>query len=339
MGVKVKDIAALLGISPSTVSLVLNNKPGISDATRERVFDALHQMGYQDYRPAIQKQGIIKLVICKKHGGVVSDTPFFAQLIEGIEMRSRHHGFHISIVHLHMTGNIAEQLRSVVAPGCSGLLLLATELFEPDLDMISGTGLPFVVLDSYFDNMNFDTVVINNMQASYAATKHLAACGHKKIGYIGSSVVINNFLERRDGYLKAMQVRGLPVDEAYHFLVDSTMEGAYRDMMAHLARYPDRSAFQATAFFCDNDIIAVGCMKAFKAHGFSLPDDVSFVGFDDMPLCAIMDPPLSTMQVPKQQMGALAVDRLADKINGQHDEIVKIEIGARFVERDSVRHL
>jgi len=339
MEFKVKDIAAELGLSPSTVSLVLNSKPGISEATRERVFEALRERGYQHYRPAPQIQATIKLVICKKHGSVVSDTPFFAQLIEGIEMRSRHHGFNTIIVHLDISDNIAEQLHQVIAPGCNGLLLLATELFEPDLGRISETGLPFVVLDSYFENMNFDTVVINNMQGSYAATKYLASLGHQKIGYIGSSVVINNFLERRDGFLKAMRVRDLLVNDDYYFLVDSTMEGAYRDMCVHLERFKNKGDFKATAFFCDNDIIASACMKAFKEYGFSLPEDISFIGFDDMPFCSITDPPLSTMMVPKREMGALAVDRLANKISGQHDEIVKIEISARLIARNSVRRL
>jgi LacI family transcriptional regulator len=339
MKLRAKDIAASLGISPTTVSLVLNNKPGISEATRNRVFEAISQTGYQDYRQQTQKQTVIKLVVCKKHGSIVADTPFFAQLIEGIEMRSRHHGFHINIVHLSMSESVGEQLRNIVAPGCCGLLLLATELFESDLGAVSALGLPFVVLDSYFDNMNFDTVVINNMQGSYAATKHLAAFGHKKIGYLGSSVVINNFIERRDGFLKAMRVCGLQVDDEYHFLVDSTTEGAYRDMNAHLERYKDKRDFKATAFYCDNDIIAAACMKAFRAHNFVIPDDVSLIGFDDMPFCALTEPPLSTMMVPKLQMGALAVDRLADKITNQSDEFIKIEVGARLIERESVRRL
>ena len=118
----------------------------------------------------------------------------------------------------------------------------------------------------------------------------------------------------------------------FEFRVSPTIYGAYNDMKAYL----ERSVELPTAFFADNDIIAFGCARALKEYGLRIPEDISIIGFDNTDLCEIMEPALSTMHVPKRRLGALAVDRLIAKINGETDETVKVELSTELIERDSV---
>ena len=164
----------------------------------------------------------------------------------------------------------------------------------------------------------------------FNATSYLVNHGHQQIGYLRSKIRIKNFLEREDGFCKGLSTQKR---SDYIFDVEPTSEGAYHDMKALLEKSPKLP----TAFFADNDIIAISCMKALKEKGFRLPEDISVIGFDDiMPLCEIIEPKLTTMRVPKQRLGMLAVDRLIANINNEAKEIIKLEVSTELVERDSV---
>lgn len=333
----VKDIAEKLHVSPSTVSMVLNNKPGISAATRKRVFEAMDELGYSGYTPrAVEKKRLdIQFILYKKHGKIVTDTPFFSNLMEGIESQSRKHNYHLSISYITEGSSIEEQLRSSVPAGCQGILLLATEMREKDLLPFRRLGIPMVVVDSYFETFHTDTVVINNVQGAFEATRHLIECGHRQIGYFYSKIPINNFLERRDGYRKALMQFGVPEDPDYEFPIDPNMDGAYNDvneMLSARKKLP-------TAFFCDNDNICIGVLKALREHNIRIPEDISLVGFDDIPICEMMEPQITTVHVHKQDLGSLAVDRLSEVIENGSKIDIKIEVSTTLAIRGSVKNL
>lgn len=216
----------------------------------------------------------------------------------------------------------------------SGLILLATEMYPEDLALFGGNGVPVVLLDSYFRNSNFDSVVIGNTDAAYKATSHLIENGHVDIGYLHSSIHINNFYYRRHGYLDALHEHGLNTDERLQVCLEPTMEGSYRDMKAVLE---NSNVDMPTAFFADNDIIAFGAMRALKEKGIKIPNDISIVGFDDMPFCEITSPRLTTIKVFKQEMGSIAVKRLMQKMSGNEHVIQTVEISTELVIRESVK--
>lgn len=327
---KVKDLAEKLGLSSATVSLVLNGRPGISQETRQRVFDLVRELGHEDLIPSRSsaRTGSIRLVLYKKSGRIVTDTPFFSQLFDGITARCQKAGYALSI-HL-FNGDAAT---AAALTDCDGLILLATELEKADLKPFEALRIPIVVLDSYFENFRKDCVVINNMQGAYDATRYLVKKGHRRIGYLKSNVQINNFHERFDGYRKALAVSDLAYDESLVVPLDPTTEGAGTSFVV-----PEASLLP-TAFVADNDIIAIGAMQALAAAGYAIPQDVSIVGFDNMPMCTIVQPALTTIQVPKQQLGLYAVDRLVQRIEEPADDFVKIEVGTQLIERASVRDL
>ena len=335
MATKAKDIAKILGISTSTVSLVLNNKGGISEETRRKVLDTAAKLGFEKRKSQDQREKTpgIQFVIYKKHGNVVSDTPFFSELSEGISTQARNEGYTPHIIYFYSQHNIEEQLESLNSSDSEGIILLATEMDYSDISIFAAINQPIVLLDSYFDNGAFDCIVINNEQGAYSATKYLMDMGHTDIGYLHSSVEINNFNERLNGYFRAVSSRPQTYNSIKNIVkVSSTIDGAYADMM----KYLKSGAPVPRAFFADNDIIATSCVRALKDMGYKIPDDISIVGFDNMPISELTRPALTTIHVPKTRLGVLAVMRLIDVINGRAAEKIKVSVSTELITRDSV---
>lgn len=335
MGLKIKDISDMLNISPATVSLALNNKPGVSEETRQKILSVVEDMGYDTNilsKPALRNSKSIRFIVYKKHGLVVSNTPFFSTLMEGIDLEARKNGYNLVISYINESDNKAEILRIIEGNPLDGLIILATEMTSEDIKPFTKLGVPVVALDSYFDMEKIDTIVINNVQGAYEATKYLIDSGHSNIGYLKSSIWIKNFEERKYGFTKALSDNGLTYNVKNVLNLEPTMEGAYTSMINILKN----GTPLPTAFFADNDIIAFGTIKALRESGMHLPKQISIIGFDDMPFCEMIDPALTTMKVFKERMGALAVDRLINKIEKNICEFIKLEISTVLIERKSV---
>lgn len=328
----VKDIAEIAGVSPATVSNALNGRKGVSREMKETVFRIAGELGYLK-----EKQGDrnnVRFVIFKRHGYIVSDTPFFSSLIEGIEKECRLQGYQMMISHVNLFDrDYRETISNINADLSSGLLILATEMNREDLEYFKNSRAPRVLLDNCFTNSKLDTVLISNEEAAYTAISYLIDNGHSKIGYLHSSIHINNFGFRQQGYLEAMKEHGLKAEESLTIELEPTIEGSYRDMKAALE---NRGLSLPTAFFADNDIIAFGAMRAMKEAGVKIPEDVSVVGFDDMPFCEITAPRLTTIKVFKQEMGSVAMRRLMQKMNENDTTIQKIQLSTELVTRGSV---
>ncbi len=338
MALKSREIATALNLSPATVSLVLNNKPGVGEDTRRRVLDYVAEMGYDANalkKPALRNHRSIRFVVYKKHGLVVSDTPFFSALIEGIEQEARREGYNLVVSYLNEKENAAEVLRVIQDNPLDGILLLATEMDSGDLKPFLALGCPLVALDSRFPGLAVDSVQIDNHMGAAQAARRLMEAGHTSIGYLHSAVWIRNFEERREGFLSALEQAGVAFDPRWLINLESTLDGAARDMAAAIEDMQDLP----TAFFADNDLIALGAIKALRERGFSIPGDVSVVGFDDMPFCEMLDPPLDTVRVFKQRMGMVAVRRLIDRIAAQPEETIRVEVATELVRRGSVKEI
>jgi LacI family transcriptional regulator, purine nucleotide synthesis repressor len=331
-----QDIARLAGVSPGTVSNALNNKKGVGKETRDKIFKIAQELGY-DRSSNKEECKIIRLIIFKKHGYVVSDTPFFSVLIEGIERECRAEGYEILVSHIihneHDKGDIKELLNQNQV---AGVLLLATEMDEEDMGLFVEMNIPIVLIDSYFKEAEFDHVLINNVQGAYQAVKYLIENGHTEIGCLCSSKPIKNFYYRHEGFKEALIESNLKINKEHEFFIEPTLEGAYRDMKEILK---DNTIKLPTAYFAFNDIIALGAMRAMKEIGILIPEQVSIVGFDDMPFCEISSPRLTTIRVKKQYIGKTAVRRLIEKIAEQDEVNVKVEIATELIQRESVKSL
>jgi len=192
-------------------------------------------------------------------------------------------------------------------------------------------GLPVVLIDNYFETANIDCVIINNVQGAFLATEYLIRKKHSQPGYLHSSYMITGFEERSDGFYKAIRRNGMSTSLSIVHRLSPTVEGAYSDMKTLI----ENGDQLARCYFADNDLIAAGAMRALTEAGYHIPQDISVIGFDDMPMCTYINPPLSTVHVPKQYMGELAVKRLAEIINSTSSDPVKIEINTEIIKRKS----
>ena len=335
MSISAKEIARELGLSAATVSVALNNKGGISEKTRIRVLDTARKCGYNFSKKNDSEagKGVIQFIIYKNHGVIVADTPFFAQIAEGVDIGCKLAGYELQVTYFYGRQNISDQIRAISGKNCQGILLLGTEMEPAGFQPFSQLKVPIVVLDTYSEELNCDAVLINNIQGACLATNYLIDHGMRTVGYLHSSYPIGNFSERANGYYKALRHRRIQTDHPYVHRLAPSMEGAYIDMLSILQRNPP----VADAYFADNDLIAVGAMRAFKQCGYQIPEDVSIVGFDDMPICEFLEPKLTTITVPERMLAELAVKRLVGKIKNPESIVTKIEVSVSLHERISVK--
>ncbi len=335
MAVTAKDIAKEVGVSPATVSMVFHGKTGVSEETRAKVLAAAQKLGYdRTYGTSFHRAKVIQFILYKRHGKVVANTPFFEQLTKGVADEARLRGYQMAISYFYKTEDPEEQLRSIRSIKCAGIILLATEMHTADMAVFESLDVPLIILDNFFPGMRRDAVVIDNRYGAWNAVRYLVHCGHTRLGYLHSNVDIRNFRERCDGYLSAVRSIQEPDNSSAQRIirVGTTLEAAAADMAAYLATDP----LLPTAFFADNDIIAVGCCRALLNAGYRIPQNVSIVGFDDTAICQFIEPQLTTMSVPKERLGALAVDRLDRLIHGTSSENIRISLVPEIMIRDSV---
>ena len=337
MEITLKNVAEKVGVSLATVSMVLNDKPGISLATRERVMTAVRDLGYtisplkQTFG---QNNGNLQLIIFRKHGKIVSDTPFFQTLIEGIESKARHNSYQLTIKYISAETNMSDLTADLQKYGTDGILLLGTEIVESDLQPFMSLRLPVLLLDTYFIASQICSVVIDNIEGSFLGIRHLLENGIRKIGYLKSSLPIQNFYNRYEGYTKALTENKISVDPKFTVSLQPVLDGAYEDMRLYLQKKPALPE----AFLADNDIIAFGAAKALREKGYRIPEDVSLIGFDDVPFSSMMDPPLTTIRVDKKVFGQLAVEKMIDMIGKSHIYPVRTVLSVSLISRKSVKN-
>lgn len=334
MKVSVRQISEETGFSPATVSNALNYKKGVNAETADKIREVARQMGYYD----TGRISRVRFVMYKKDGTVVEDTPFFTKMLRGIEEECTSLGYELSVMNLdRRSGNFGEQLRSIQNDLGTAVILLGTEMEDSDLGIIHDMKVPLVVIDYWKEDLSFDAVMATNQDSARFAVNYLIKKGHRSIGYLKGSFRIKPFRGRAAGYQQALEKAGIPYDEKKVITLTANMSGAYRDMLAYLRERPGVKL--PTAFFADNDVIALGAMKALTERGYRIPEDVSLVGFDDVTYSSISSPRLTTLRVPKLELGRAAVRRLRDVIQDGDNIHIKTQICTTFVERDSVSDL
>jgi DNA-binding LacI/PurR family transcriptional regulator len=261
---------------------------------------------------------------------------FIASYLEGLGEEARLTGYNVEATTLEATigGTVDPAVALMRRTDAVGFVVLGTELSADDVVQLGQVERPLVFMDTCFDSETAFFVNMDNAGAVFQAVSHLHAAGHRQIGYIRTAAAVQNFRLRDLGFAQAMQRLGLPVADSQIFTVDSTFDGAYQSMRGHLRARRKLP----TAFFVVNDITAYGCLKAFKEKGLRVPQDVSIVGFDDLPMSEMLDPPLSSIRVMNRGVGRAAMRLLARRIvEGPDMPIEKIQIGGQLIARQSVR--
>jgi DNA-binding LacI/PurR family transcriptional regulator len=337
--IKIKDVAKVANVSAATVSLVLNNKPGVSEVTRQKILQITQSLINSTQSQFITNDGsakAIRFLKIIKHGHVLNrdHNVFISSYLDGLEAEARTKGYNLDVTTLETIDT--EAISSAIShPNIQGLVVLATELTEKDMSVFESFNIAMVFIDTEYEHLLFNFVDMNNLEAAYQIIKHFIDNGHSQIGLIKAKVETGNFRLREQGFYNALQYYNVPLNRSYIFEVDSTFDGAYQNMLQLLKK----STSLPTALFASNDIIAYGSIKALREFGYQVPENISIIGFDDLPLSALMDPPLTTMRISKKQIGKMAMKLLFEKIESNSSVSSKIIIGSELVVRNSVKRL
>jgi LacI family transcriptional regulator len=337
---RIVDIAREAEVSPSAVSLALNNKTGVSGEVRQRIIKIAAKMGYKNVlpEPYYANDGItIRLLKIAKHGHIVNDrhNPFITEYLEGIETAVKKRNFKLEVSFFNRMP-IEEIVEAQKKTEVNGFIVLGTELHDHELAFFTELRQPVVFIDTYFPLSVFDCIDMDNVDGVFKAVQHLYNAGHRSIGLVKSSYETRNFRMRYFGFREAMEYFSLPVQEKFIISVDPTFEGSIRDMEKFLSR----NSSLPTAFFCMNDIISYGVIKALRNFNYNIPANVSIIGFDDLPSSSLSEPPLTTIRVSTQQIGQRALEKIAERIINPEDHITEnILISGKLVVRGSVGQL
>ncbi|WP_028552980.1 LacI family DNA-binding transcriptional regulator [Paenibacillus sp. UNC451MF] len=339
---KMEDIAKLAGVSKAAVSLALSGKPGIGQETRERILQIAKESGYlPKTKSPVSDNGIKSLsFLVFTNSGIVLEEyyqqPFFRELIHYIEDRCRTKGYSLRFSTVDMEF-FDRDIRTVAEDRQSeGVILLGTNLNQSVIMDIAGRlGTHLVVLDTCFESLPIHFVGINNFMGAYQAGSHICELGHKEIGYIASNVRIQNFDERKDGFIAALQAYELDIAADRCFSVAPTMLSSQEELKAQLKPLLQEGSRMPTAIFCECDYIAISAVKTLSELGVRIPEEVSIVGFDNISESRIISPELTTVHVEKKRMAQLAVDLLVESIELGEEAKAKIRVDTRFVRRVS----
>ncbi|MEU1624874.1 LacI family DNA-binding transcriptional regulator [Streptomyces sp. NPDC020096] len=309
---RLADIAAQAGVSEATVSRVLNGKAGVSPATRQAVLAALDVLGYE--RPVRLRQrsaGLIGLIIPELNNPIF---PAFAQAVEQVLSR---HGYTPLLCTAAPGGSTEDELvETLVERGVAGIVFASGLHADTTANMeryarLVGRGVPFVLINGYSDKISAPFISLDDAAAMWMAVRHLAELGHERIGLAVGPARFVPAQRKLEGFTAACRdILGLAATEAER-LVQHTLFSVEGGHAAGVLL--DRGC---TAVVCGSDMMAFGLIRAARQRGLSVPGDVSVVGFDDSPLIAFADPPLTTLRQPVESMSAAAVDALMEEIGG-----------------------
>ncbi len=295
------------GVSKSLVSMVTRGEGGVSEEKRTAILNAIDEL---DYRPNAMAQGLV-MRQTRILGVMVSDlqNPFFAAVISGIQERAEERGFRVLITTGDRTPSVEESaIENLLQLRVDGLILASPRVDDEVIARV-GRSVPVVVLNRDTGDDTSDSVTNDNIAGAHLAIEHLVSFGHRRIGFIEGGAGAGARI-RHQGYLSAMHDFGLE-DEILTVEGRHTEEGGYQGAMELL-----KMRVLPTAVFASNDLCAIGAMNAFEEAGLSIPDDLSLVGYDNNRMAALRHISLTTIDQPGDDMGRSAVERLAERIDG-----------------------
>ncbi len=333
----IKEIAKRANVSKTTVSLALNGHKGVGHQTRMKIIEIAREMNYRvpgERAVAHPSRGFILFARLSKHGIFLSEDQniFIIHYIDGINRVVKDSGYTLEIFDHHLE-SIEAFTEEVANRQPKGVVILGTELSAAEVEGLSRLNVPYVVIDTYFEHIPCDFVDMANIGAVYNVVEHLVATGHKDICMVTSSVKTGNILMRERGFALALQQFGMRGDESAFLEVRPGFNGAYEDMKRRL----EGEGTLPQAVFCYNDVAAFGTIKALKESGIHVPEHISIVGFDDLPMSSMLEPHLSSVKVSNMQIGSAAAEILIERLEVRRTHAPSsLLVSGTLMMRDSV---
>ena len=332
----IKDVAIKAGVSITTVSHVINDTRYVSDELRERVFDAMRVL---DFHPNTLARSL-RSGRTKTIGLIVPDISnlFFAEVARKIEDRGLEHGYSVILCNTDDEGaKEAEYINVLIAKQVDGIIFISAGFDKENLQKPLSNKIPIVIADRDISGVPTDVVLVNNHQGGYLATKYLIGLGHKSIACISGPSQLTPSAQRVEGYREALKEAGLAENGSLEIAGDFRYQGGEAAMAKILGsdKKPD-------AVFACNDMMALGAMRAINNKGLRVPQDISLVGFDDIPISECVYPSITTIAQPIKLLADVVVDYLVERIgikanrkNKEAPEFRRTILETKLVVRDS----
>lgn len=325
----IRDVAQRAGVAPITVSRVMNNNGYISEATRARVEAAIQELNYVP-------NSLSRIFRSKQTGTIallISDitNPFWTTLTRGVEDICNTHNINVILSNTdEKPEKLAQYVRVLLQKQIDGFLLVPTGDDAHLVTMIQRRHVPVVLLDRTLPDVDAAIVRSDTEKGAYLGVQHLIRRGHQRIGMIAGPQTISTTHHRTQGYQRALQDAGIPVDENLQIYGDSYRDEAGYQITLALMEQQNRP----TALFAFNNVLASGALRALYELGLAVPDDVSIVSFDDLPFNYALKPFMTVVAQSPYQLGQQAAQLLVDILQGHseaqgHDIILPVELIVR----------
>jgi LacI family transcriptional regulator len=330
MTVTLKDIAIRAGVTSATVSMVINNKPNISETTRKKVLKIAKELNYY---PNVIARGLAT----KKSNSIGVIVPnlassFVVRVLQGIKSTNRDIEYTVQLFDTVGQKERESQLFQRLARErrIDGVILISSTVTEEELNVFAEESVPSIIVARRCEHL--DSVYVNNELGAFEATEYLISKGHTNIACVTSKKQGVPTQERYDGYIRAL--RSHQIDFRSELLLEVNDDGM-EDGIEIFSRLKNITPKVSAVFVPAGDMVAIGIIKEAKREGIKVPVELAVVGYDDIPAAEVIEPALSTVRQPKLEMGDYAINMIVDKIEGRESGMKHKELPTKIIIRES----
>ncbi|MCB0196696.1 MAG: LacI family DNA-binding transcriptional regulator [Anaerolineae bacterium] len=325
MPVTMRDVAKEAGVSIKTVSRVVNNQGEITDSTRERVLAVIERLGY---RPNLIARGLVTQRTYTIGLNIQDITnPFFPEVARGVQDMARAHNYNVFLC--NSDDDPQEEIRTLQTladQSVDGIISFPNR--QSTVRLFAEENRPFVLINSDMKHPHVSQVMTNNFQGAKLAVDHLATKGHTEIGMITGQYLQES--QRVLGFEAGLKAHGLTITPSRFLSGMPKFERGIEATHQLLTEHPEISAI-----FTFNDLLAAGAIQACKKLGRRVPDDCAIIGFDDTQLASLIDPPLTSVRLPKYEIGQVAMQRLLEMLEHPDQDFPPIHLDVELIVRES----
>lgn len=342
----IKDVAAEVGVSAQAVSLVINDRPGVSDDTRRAIHAAIRKLNYTPRPWAQAMRGgdtrTLGFVYAGTRRGRLSASGYLEEILNGALATGNRRKYHLLLYSLQLDDEVS--WTNSLMGRVDGIVTVVSNLQETHQDAVEAMGLPVVEIQS--ENPNVHTVSADDVGGLRSAVSYLVRRGHRRIGYLSRALTTYSSRARYAGYVAGLKDHDIALDEdlvfyAEHGAIDTVVMAAHANEPAEVTQGHEltleilQREKPPTAVICFDDLLAFGALRAARSRGIQVPDQFAIVGFNNFSVAAAVDPPLTTIEFPAYELGAKAADMIIDRLEGKPIEESHAILPVRLVARSS----
>lgn len=336
MRIKSKDVAKALEISPSTVSLVLNNRSGVNEKTRQKVLAYIEKLNVEEYKSYhnCDRGGTVVMLNYIKHGMVLTrdinpQTTAIMQIENAVSMAG--YDF-LYLEYREKKEDIQSVINKLKNEDVIGAYIMAAEMQQADIYSFLQLKIPIVVGDNLFNDQGIDSFLIDNQEGIARGVNYLIEKGHSNVVYLAENLNIFNFLERREAFIREMAKRhGMDTSKQIRHL-GNTVDEVYESMK----KYLDEGIKKTTAFILESSVVSLGVSRAILERQIRIPRDISLIGFDALPPVSLLKIELTLVKGTHTRRHLAAIKHLMRRVEDEETEIVRTYYKTRLIEGNSV---